>query len=136
MAEEPTFKIPRDVIEPIIQAQVSAAVVNALADKSRLVEEAVAQVLNCKVGDDGKPSDYRAIPWVQWVMKDCIKRAAKEAIEQSIAGHGEVIRKCIIAELIKKNSPLLKQLVNALTTGMTNPDNLKWRLDISMSENK
>lgn len=135
MSDEPTFKIPRDVIEPIIQAHVSSAVAAAMGDKSAILQEAVAQILNQKVGDDGRPSDYRAIPWIQYVMKDALKKATRAAIEEEIGKNENVIRAAIVKELKKgETSALVRQLITAMTGAFTKEDNLRFRLSVEVSD--
>ena len=57
--EDPTFKIPRDVIQPIIEAKVSSALLEALGDQQWLVRNCISTVLEQKVNDQGgKCEDY------------------------------------------------------------------------------
>jgi len=135
MANEPTFQIPKDVIEPIIQAQVSSAVLAALGDKTGIVERAVAAVLNMKVDIDGKTSTYGGhndVPWVQWLMRDCVRKATRLAVEEFFAQNKELVKTQIAAELRKKNSPMAKQLINAMVGAVTNESTLKYRLNVTV----
>lgn len=131
--EDSTIKIPNDVIQPIIEAKVAAAVTEALGGYERLIETAVGQVLNQKVGDNGQPSTYsNAIPWFKWTMNDCIKRAARAAIEDYFKTHEDVIKRAVVAELSKKNSPLVKQMIAALTGSVLNADSLRYRMNVTV----
>lgn len=137
MANEPTFQIPKDVIEPIIQAQISSAVLAALGDNKSIVEKAVAQVLNMKVDGDGKASHYSShndVSWVQWMMREAVKKAAKQAIEEFFSQNKELVKTQIATELRKKNSPLAKQLINAMVGAVTNEHTLKYRLSVTVGE--
>lgn len=134
---DPTFQIPKDVIEPIIQAQVSSAVLAALGDSKGIVEKAVAAILNAKVDNDGKASSWHSasdIAWVQWMMREAVKKAAKQAVEEFFAQNKEIVKSQIASELRKKNSPLAKQLINAMVGAMTNESTLKYRLSVTVSE--
>lgn len=131
--EDSTIKIPNDVIQPIIEAKVAAAVTEALGGYERLIETAVGQVLNQKVGTDGQPSTYsNAIPWFKWTMNDCIKRAARAAIEDYFKTHEDVIKRAVVVELSKKNSPLVKQMIAALTGSVLNADSLRYRMNVTV----
>lgn len=131
MAENPTFQIPRDVIEPIIQANVAAAITEALGEKGVFIETAVRQILFMKVGDDGKPTSYSGVPFVQWVMMTAVRRAIKEAIEENMCRHKDAIKMAIAKELgLVKTSPLAKQLINGMVEAMTHPDVLKYRINV------
>lgn len=133
----PTFEIPKDVIEPIIQAQVAAAVSSALAGRDEIIKAAVGAVLNAKVDRDGAPDRYNShnsLTWLQWVMNDCIRRAARAAIEQFLAGEQDRIKAVLTKELQAKNSPLAKQLVNGMLGAMANESTLKYRINVAVDE--
>lgn len=132
-----TLEIPNDVIEPIIQARVTAAVMEALGGYERIIETAVGRVLNQKVDDKGQPSNYTSSSspsWLKWVMDDCVKKSAKAAVEKFFADNQSKIEEALIKELSKKNSPLLKQMVAAFMGGVVNTDRLKYRLEVSVIE--
>lgn len=132
--ENSTLQIPNDVIKPIIEAKVAAAVVEALGGYKPMVEIAVAQVLNQKVGDDGKPSNYsNAVPFFKWAMDDCIKRAARAAIEEYFRQHEDLIKQALASELSKKNSPLVKQMIAALTGTVLNANELRYRMNVTVA---
>lgn len=79
--EKSTIEIPNDIIQPIVEAKVQAAMIEALGGYERLVETAVAQVLNQKVDPtNGQPERYsnsQNPTWFKWAMNDCVKRAAR-----------------------------------------------------------
>ncbi len=128
---EPTFQIPKDVINPIIEAHVTTAVINALDGKDRLIEEAVRWVLFMKVDSDGKSTSYNGISFVQWAMMKCVREAVKKAIEENMEKHKEEIKKAIAKELSKPStSPLAKQLINGMVEAMTAPEVLKYRIKV------
>lgn len=129
-----TIQIPNDVIQPIVEAKVAAAITEALGGYDRLIESAVAQVLNQKVGADGRPTTYSdARPWFKWVMQDCVQKAARAAIETYFKDHEELVKKAITVELTKKNSPLVKQLVGALISTVVNADALRYRMNVAVN---
>lgn len=130
---ETTLQVPKDVLEPIIQAHISAAVVAALGDRSKIIADCIGKVLNTKTESDGSETRYgTGIPWVQWIMQDCIKKSARAAIEEFMASHKDEIKAQIAAELRKKNSPLAKQLIEGMLNGITNETTLKYRLNVTV----
>lgn len=132
--EASTIQIPNDIIQPIVEAKVTAAITEALGGYDRLIETAVAQVLNQKVNHEGVPSTYSdAKPWFKWVMTDCVKKAARAAIESYFKDHEELIKKAITTELSKKNSPLVKQLVTTLIGSVLNADSLRYRMNVAVN---
>lgn len=135
MSDQPTFQIPRDVIEPIIQSHVSAAVVAALGDNKLVLESAISQVLNSKVDSSGKPSTYgysSDVAYVQWLCQNAIKGAVQKVMTEEVGKHSEVIRQCLVKELKKSNSPLVKQLVEGFVKTITDETTLKYRLNITV----
>jgi hypothetical protein len=133
--DKSTIQIPDDVIRPIVEAKVSAAVIEALGGYERLVETAVAQVLNHKVDSNGNPDRYdssHSPTWFKWTMQDCVKKAARAAIEEYFKEHEELIKKALVAELSKKNSPLVKQMIAALTGTVLNADSLRYRMIVNV----
>jgi hypothetical protein len=141
MADNPTFQIPKDVIEPIITANVAAAVLAAFADKSKLMEIAVSKVLTAKVEkDSGKPttSDYYATTYIQWLMENVVKNAVAEAIKEQVGLHKEALKKAIATELgiSKKYSPLAKQLINGMCEAMSHPDLLRYRIKVEFDDKR
>jgi len=132
--ENSTIQIPNDIIQPIIEAKVAAAVTEALGGYDRLIETAVSQVLNQKVDERGQPSNYsHSVPWFKYVMRDCVQKAARTAIEDYFKDHAELIKKAIATELGKKNSPLVKQLISTLIGSVVNEDSLRYRMNVSVN---
>jgi hypothetical protein len=129
---EPTFQIPKDVIQPIIDAHVKTAIITALDGKDRLIEDAVKWVLFMKVDSEGKPSSYSSsISFIQWVMQTCVRKAVKDAIEENMGKHKEEIKKAIAKEISNaRTSPLAKQLINGMVEAMTAPEVLKYRIKV------
>lgn len=133
---EPTFQIPREIIEPIIQAHVATAVTAALSGREAIIEKAVAAVLGAKVDDRGQPDRYDsrgALTWVQWAMQDAVKLATKDALEKAVKGHEEKIREELAHQMTRRNSPLLKSLVAAMVGNLSNA-NLRYDVTVSVQE--
>lgn len=135
MADNPTFQIPKDVIEPIINAHVSSAIAAALGGRDQLIGECVRQVMNQKVDENGNPSGYSyAVPFLTWAMRRAVTSAVRKALEEEVAKHEEVIRKNIAEQLRQSRSPLMQQLVASMTKAFTDPGNLKWRLKVECDQ--
>ena len=134
---EPTFQIPKDVIEPIIKAQVSAAVASALGDKKQIIQDAICSVLQMKVNNDGSPDRHGYsgnIQWIQWMMEDSVRKVTKSVMEEELGKYKESIKKQIVEMLQKKNSPLLKQLVQSMTEAIVDPNLFKYRMKIEFDK--
>ena len=129
--------IPRDVIEPIVQAKVALAVAEALGGHQDLVALAVTAVLTAKVDSDGRVGNYAnrdSLSYVQWIMRDCIRKTVSKVLQDEMPKHEHVIREHIIAQLQNKKSPLVKQLVEGMVKAVTSPNTLAYRLTVDVSE--
>lgn len=130
---QPTIAIPKDIIEPIIQAQITAAVAQALGPHTFILRDAITGILATKVDSDGKPSTYgNSKPWIDWAVGDAIRKAALEAITQEVEKLNGAIKKQLVTELSRKNSPMVKQIAEGLANGVFGPDVVKWRLAINV----
>lgn len=134
MSSSPTIAIPRDIIEPIIQAEITKSIIEAMGPKQAVMQQAIAAILNLSVDSDGKPSSYNGRPWIDWIIGKEIRAAAQAAIVEHLATHADVIKKQLSTELAKKNSPLVRQLVEGMVGAMTHPDALRWRLNVTYAE--
>lgn len=132
MADSPTFQIPKEVIEPIIQAHVTSAVTAALGGQGRLLEAAITGVLTQKVDSNGKPSNYGSdIQFMQWAMREAVCNAVQRSLQEEVAKHEEQIRELLVAQLRKSNSPLVKNLVEGMTKGVIDACSNKWHLSVT-----
>jgi len=129
----PTLQIPRDVIEPIIQANITTAIAQALGGSANVMEKAISTILATKVDSEGKPSNYSHPShktWLDWAIGDAIRKAARAAIESNIETLQGALKEQMVAQLTKKNSPLIKQIAEGLAAGAFSPEAIKWRLTI------
>lgn len=137
MAESnlPTLQIPKDVIEPIIQAHVKKAVVDAFGGYQSLVEKAISQVMTMKVDRDGKHSGYSSdVEWLTWAMRDCVQKAAKEAIQEYLGTNREKIKEQIARALRGRNSALARQLIEGMTKALTHENILKYHFTVTVAD--
>ena len=130
----PTLQIPKDIIEPIIQAEITKAIIEAMGPKQAVMQHAIASILNLSVDSEGKPTTYQGKPWIDWIIGKEIRASATTAIVEHLSAHGETIKKQLAVELAKKNSPLVKQLIEGMVGAMTHPDALRWRLNVTFDE--
>jgi hypothetical protein len=132
---ETTLQVPKDVIEPIIRQHVASAVAQALVGRDELVTSVVHQVLNAKVDREGRQSNYNSdIPWLQWVMGQCVRDAVKDAIIEELANHKEKLKAQIVKDLRNTKSGTAKALANAMVEAFANPETMKWRLSVGFED--
>jgi hypothetical protein len=137
MSENPTFQIPRDVIEPILQVHMQSAITQALGDPNKLIGGLVARVLGGYVDCEGKPcqqSTYHSTPLLQFLAEKCLITATKELLLERMETFQPILKEEIARQLgFKKNlSPLARVIIDAMVGGLTKGDILKYNLKISV----
>lgn len=131
--ENPTFQIPRDVIEPILQAHVSAAIAQAFGSQSILIEKFINEVVNRRVKEDGSFPSYssdKTVGWLDWAVANVIRTVIKAQLTEEIEKHQDEMKQIIVRELKKKNSPLIRQLAEGMVGGFANQETLKYRFEL------
>jgi hypothetical protein len=138
--QDPTFKIPREVIQPIIEAKVSSALIEALGNQDWLVRNCISKVLDQKVKDDGSAqtdSYYqdKSPTFLQWALTSCLKAKIKQVIQEEVEKHRETIAEGLRKELAKKTSPLVKQLIEGMTGAIITASKAQYQLTVEVKEN-
>jgi pullulanase/glycogen debranching enzyme len=136
MADNPTFQIPRDVIEPILQAHVSAAVAQAFGAQHFLIEKFINEIVTRRVKEDGNTPSYssdKTVSWLDWAVGSVITKVIKEQITAEVEKHKEEMSMIISKELQRKNSPLIKQLAMGMVGAFANQETLKYRFEVKIA---
>lgn len=136
-AESSTISIPRDVLEPIIQAHVSAAIIDALGERSRLVESAVAFALTRKVDEKGQVNGqdyYNKTEFLKWLVNDAITKAVTVAVHEAVAADVEKIKAQVAKEIKNQRSPLVKSLIEGIAKGAA--DSARWSVAVNVSQSR
>lgn len=129
-----TLQVPNDVIDPIIRAEVSKSIIEAMGGRAELLTQAIASILSTQVDAEGKPSSYshdRNKSWLDWAVGTAVRSAAKEAIQEAMAQQKDAIKKEMVRQIKMTNSPLVRQFVEGMVNAATAPDVLKYRINIS-----
>ena len=104
MSDIAKIELSKDLIEPIVRAQLQASIVSAMGRADLLVAQVVNTVMNSKVDTDGKPERYSGgVPLITWMANHAIKDAAMEAVKEWFADNREEMKKHLRAA-IKKNA--------------------------------
>ena len=128
-----TLQVPTDLIDPIIRAEVSKAIIEAMGNRGAILAQAIAGILSTQVDSEGKPSNYssdRSRTWLDWAVAIAVRTAAKEAIQEAMGQQKEAIKKEMIRQIQMKNSPLVRMFVEGMVSAATAPDVLKYRISI------
>ena len=129
-----TLQVPTDLIDPIIRAEVSKAIIEAMGGRAALLTAAISGILATQVDSEGNPSSYssdRTRTWLDWAVGTAVRTAAKEAIQEAMAQQKDAIKKEMVRQIQLKNSPLVRMFVEGMVAAATAPDVLKYRISIA-----
>ena len=120
MESKVDVKVSDDLIKPIIEANIQAAIASNFSDlQSQFIEKAVAQALTQPVDSDGKPSRYSGgIPYIEYLCKKKVQDMAKEALENFVGKNREKIIKQFEKEMQKNSRGMGRILVDGITDCM------------------
>ena len=112
MNEMAKIELSKDLIEPIVRAQLHASILAAMGHRDELIGGVVQTIMNSQVDEQGKPSRYGdAKPLITWMAEKAIKETALEAIKVWFAENREEMKKQIKIALTKQSKMLAEQLV-------------------------
>jgi CTP synthase (UTP-ammonia lyase) len=87
MAENLTFPIPKELLEPFIQQAVSTSIISALGDGKELINRAVYETVKMKVDKHGEVSKYSSdnkYTLLDILAKNEIKRIVIDTVKISV----------------------------------------------------
>ncbi len=112
MNEMAKIELSKDIIEPIVRAQLQASITSALGRSDLLVGQVVQTMMNQKVDENGKPSSYSSsTPLITWMANSAIKEAASEAIKEWFADNKDTMKKQLQAAITKNCKGIAEQFV-------------------------
>ena len=124
------LSISQEVVQPIIEAKIHAAVCEALSGSQQIVSDVVTRVLNTTVNSDGKPSTYRSdIPYIQWLCTKAIRNAATEAVRRYVDSANERLVVEIEKAMQKRSKAFAVNLVQSLIESTKS----SWRLKVDVA---
>lgn len=127
------IKVSPDIIQPIIQAQITAQIAAVLGQHDqRIIEEIVRGVLTLPVGSDGKHSEYsyqNKQTFIEWIVQDAIRRAAEQAVKGFVTANGDKLR----IEVEKQFKASTKQLAKIFVSGLVDAVSTQWRFNVNVS---
>lgn len=133
MSENMQFPIPNSVLEPYIKQAVSAAIVGALGDGTKLIELAVQNAMLTKVNHTGNVGTYsheNTQIFVDVIARNKIQEVAKEVINEMAEGMRPKLKEQIEKQLKTKHSLIAKTLVDGMIESLT----AKWSVSINMAK--
>lgn len=116
-SEAVAIHLGKDVIQPIIDVKVQAAIVEALNGQNALVSTFVNNMLNMKVDSSGNWSrnNYSSDkPFAEWLAGQAVTAAAKKALEKYLDEHADELMQVLMKELHRSRQDICKSLIAGL----------------------
>ena len=125
MAGDVSINVSPEVVRPIIEAKIQAAIVAELERDKNLVSKMVAAALNIKVDSEGKPGrGYGGeIPYIEFLCRQAIHNAAQGAMKEYLAENADMLKQAVKEQLGKHGEDLAAAFVN----GLVNAVESKWK---------
>ena len=112
MGDIANITLSKDLIEPIVRAQLQASITSALGRSDLLVAQVVQTMLNQKVDSSGKPSSYNSdTPLITWMANEAIRGAAQEAIKEWFADNKEMMKSHLRTAITKNAKGMAEAFV-------------------------
>ena len=133
MSEQATVNIPKDVLEPIVRAQVTAGILKAFGDPAKLIEAVVDKAMKQKVDDSGKVNSsdyYNKHDLLELLAKQEIHKIAHEMLREFVAQKRPMIEKAVKDAMSKKSGAFSKALVDGLANSVSS--DFKFTCNVNM----
>lgn len=132
MTDIAKIELSKDLIEPIVRAQLQASITAALGRADQLVASVVQSVMNTQVDSNGEKSRYGGgQTLITWMAESAIKDAAKEAIKEWFADNRDKL-KAMLKKEIEKNS---KGMAEALVVSVVKSFDCQYRATVDLRIN-
>jgi hypothetical protein len=115
--------IDNTIVEPIIRAQIQAAIVQNMGNPEELISKMVALALRKKVNSDGKVDQYDSYnkyDFIEAIAARAIQKTAQEVFEDWVEANKDKIKVAVEKELRKpsRNFQIAKALADSVATSL------------------
>jgi len=134
-----SLKINEDMVKPILEKQIQAAIMANIGNPEQLIQKIVSMALSYKVDQNGKVSNYNSdnrYDYIEVLTGQAIREAAKDALKEWLAENQELLKVAVTKEL---NKPArLKTIVGAFADAAEKSFKSNWSFncDVKFSEMK
>ena len=137
MSEANTVNVSvgQDLVAPIIQAKIEAAIVQQLGKEANLVERLVASALTQKVNSRGRVSDRcyeNKHSFLALICEQAIHDAARQALEEYINENKPKIVDAMKKQLRASPAKMAKALIDGVSGSMQSK--WSWQVKIANSD--
>ena len=130
-----SLQINNDIIKPIIEKQIQAAIVANLGNHEELIGKMVSLALHAKVNSNGnidtRSSYDNKYDFLEIITSKTIQEAAQNALTEWLNENSKKIRDAVIAELAKptRQKSMAKAFADAVETSITS----KWHMNCTVN---
>ena len=127
-----TLSVDDNLVKPVVEAEIQAAIVRQLENIDDLVPKLVRAVLREKVDSSGKvsSSDYRnSHNLLDVICRDAIQKAAKLSMKEYIKESADELRVEIKKQIEASSSELAKVFVGSLIQSLES----KWSFTVKVN---
>ena len=125
--------INKELITPIVEKEIKAAIVAALGGADSVIEKVINQIMYQKVNHEGKVSSYSGdnkYTFIEIVLTNQIKDAIAEELKRQIGEKAEPLKKAITKNL--RNDKVADKLADALLSAFAQTVDSNWRSSINI----
>lgn len=129
--------ISDELVKPIVDKHIKAAVTAAMGGSDKLVEKTVDMIMNTKVNSEGKVSQYSSenrFTLLEWILTSRIKDAVQTVVVEEINKVSTQIRDSIIKKLRSEKGSSM--MADALLSCFLNTLESKWYSTIQVNMEK
>ncbi len=127
VSKDVALTISSEIVQPIVEAKIQAAIVAALGEDTNLIEKMVTAALTAKCDHRGKSDNYGRYRWLELMCSNAIQEAAKKGVAAFLEKNTGLISAQIEKELGRSKS----KTARAFVAGMTKCLKTSYRININ-----
>lgn len=135
MAEDTVnIQIGKDLIAPLVESKIKAAMVEALGSSGDLIETVVHKILYDKVNEKGGHSSYSSenkFNYIDVVLRQTVTTTLREAIKEWIEENQKTIRDSLRQQLEKKSTR--DAMAKAMLSGFVGATKNSWAFNVKFA---
>jgi uncharacterized membrane protein YheB (UPF0754 family) len=131
------LKLPTEIVERAVRDKISAAIASQLGNPEKMIQQLVASALSQKVDSRGvvsKSSYENKHEFLEVMMGNFIRDAAKEALTEYMNENRQKIKEAVKKDIAKSSSKLAKVFVDGMVDSIG--CNYSTKLDVSFRSHR
>lgn len=132
MSDAVKLEIATEVVRPIIEAQIQAAIVRELNNTPNLVEKMIEAAMLEKVSSDGRKSNYSSdnrYSYIDVLAQKAIRDSAQQAMQEWIKENQAKLKR----ELKRQLASHPEELAASFIAGLTKSAESDWRMTTNIT---